>query len=698
MAILDKSKKLKKELTLLNVYAIGTGTTLSAGFFLLPGMAAAQAGPAMILSYMLAAVPLIPAMFCMMELATAMPRAGGTYYFLDRSMGPMIGTIGGLGTWFSLMLKTSFALIGMGAYINLFISGNYIIPIAVVFALFYGGINLFGAKESGKIQVFLVAGILIILGGFIGGSFTHVNPANFSSFLDEGGQSILATAGLVYISYVGITNIASVAEEIKDPEKNLPLGMFLSFLTTIVIYGLGTYIMVGIVPLEELKVSLTPVALSAEYVFGWWGKILVSIAAIFAFSSVTNAAILSASRYPLAMSRDHLIPAVFRKFNKQRVPIYGILITLVMILVFILFLNPLKIAKLASAFQLMMFALCCLAVIIMRESHIEAYDPGYRAPFYPWLQIIGILTPSWLIIEMGWMPLTFSLGLAGVGVLWYFYYARHRVERSGAILHIFERLGRQRNKQLDPELRSILKEKGLREDDPFDKLISHALVIRLEKEEPFDIVIKQACEIMAQQVSYPSKKLEQNILEGTKIGATPVSHGVALPHLRLHHIIEPVLLIIHSKPGIRIDMDENFWGEHMPDGPIHAVFFLISPEEKPKQHLRILANIASRVDDENFMKEWINISNEDDLKELLLREEHVLSLKILSEMKSAVLINKTLKEIKMPPETLIAAIRRSDGETIVPSGNKMILEGDLVTVIGDLKGIQEFSELYGKRT
>ena len=104
MATLAKSKRLKKELTLLNVYAIATGTTLSAGFFLLPGLAASQAGPAIILSYLIAAIPLIPAMLCMMELATAMSRAGGTYYFLDRSMGPLFGTIGGIGTWLALTL------------------------------------------------------------------------------------------------------------------------------------------------------------------------------------------------------------------------------------------------------------------------------------------------------------------------------------------------------------------------------------------------------------------------------------------------------------------------------------------------------------------------------------------------------------------------------------------------------------------
>ena len=129
---------LRKELRLLNVYAIATGTTLSAGFFLLPGIAFRDAGPAVILSYLIAAIPLIPAMFSMAELATAMPRAGGAYYFLDRSMGPFIGTIGGLGTWLALILKTAFALIGMGAYLSIFWEDVPIIYLAITLAIFLG--------------------------------------------------------------------------------------------------------------------------------------------------------------------------------------------------------------------------------------------------------------------------------------------------------------------------------------------------------------------------------------------------------------------------------------------------------------------------------------------------------------------------------------------------------------------------------
>ena len=116
MSVLNSSKRLKKELTLFNIYTIATGATIASGFFLLPGLAFTQAGPAMLLSYLIAAIPVIPALFNIAELSTAMPRAGGVYFFLDRSMGPLMGTIGGLGTWLALVLKTSFALVGIGAY------------------------------------------------------------------------------------------------------------------------------------------------------------------------------------------------------------------------------------------------------------------------------------------------------------------------------------------------------------------------------------------------------------------------------------------------------------------------------------------------------------------------------------------------------------------------------------------------------
>ncbi len=393
MAELNKEKRLRKELGLLDVYAIATGTTLSAGIFLLPGLAAVQAGPALVLAYLLAAVPLIPAMFCVVELATAMPRAGGVYYFLDRSLGPGVGTIGGLGTWIALILKVAFALVGMGAYIGLFVPSVPIKTVAIGLALVLGAVNLLGAKKSGKLQVLLVLGLLAILGIFMGGGLPRLNGQHFEGFLDAGLATILSTAGFVYISYVGVTKVASLSEEVKDPERNLPLGVFLALGTSILFYGLITTVIVGVVPMESLKGNLTPVAEAAGILFGRWGVAMVSAAALFAFVSVANAGTMSASRYPLAMSRDRLLPRVFRQLNRKKTPVPGILATMTIIVVVLLLLDPAKIAKLASAFQLLMFALVCLAVIVMRESRIEAYDPGYRSPFYPWMHLVGIFLP-----------------------------------------------------------------------------------------------------------------------------------------------------------------------------------------------------------------------------------------------------------------------------------------------------------------
>ena len=211
--------------------------------------------------------------------------------------------------------------------------------------------------------------------------------------------------------------------------------MFLAFGTAILVYTVGTAIMVGVVSADVLAQDggdLTPVATVARVLVGPWGAILMTGAAVLAFSSVANAGILSASRYPLAMSRDHLIPGKFSKLTPRNIPHYGIAVTVGLIIFLVMSFDIASIAKLASAFQLLMFALICFAVIVMRESRIEAYDPGYRSPFYPWLQIFGIASAAVLIFEMGIWSLSFTLGLGLVGVLWFIFYGRNRVHRTGA--------------------------------------------------------------------------------------------------------------------------------------------------------------------------------------------------------------------------------------------------------------------------
>lgn len=166
MSSLDGSQKLRKELGLADVYAISTGAMFSSGFFLLPGLAAAQAGPAVILAYLLAGFLIVPAMLSAAELSTAMPRAGGAYYFLDRSLGPMAGTVGGLGTWIALVFKSAFALIGVGAYLAVYVEVPTL-EVALILTVAFVVLNIVGAKETTRLQRMLVWTLVGVLAGFV---------------------------------------------------------------------------------------------------------------------------------------------------------------------------------------------------------------------------------------------------------------------------------------------------------------------------------------------------------------------------------------------------------------------------------------------------------------------------------------------------------------------------------------------------
>ena len=686
-----RPQRLKKELSLLNIYAIATGATLSSGFFLLPGIAAAQAGPAVVAAYIIAAIHLIPAVFSMAELSTAMPRSGGIYYYLDRSLGPMVGAIGGLGTWLVMILKTAFALIGMGAYVSLFFPNLPVIPLAVSFAFILGAINLIGAKKTGGFQLILVGVIILILMWFTGYGLFSIQFSHFRHFFQKGFDAIYGTAGMVYISYVGITKIASVSEEVKNPERNLPLGMMLALLTAIFLYTICISIMVGIIPPEQFYHDLTPVTTAAHILAGNWGATLLTIAALLAFFSVTNAAILSASRYPLAMSRDQLAPRFFGALSSHGTPKNAIYLTVLLIVMCLLFFDPTKIAKLASGFQLLLFSLSCVAVIIMRESQIDSYDPGYRSPLYPWMQIFGAIAPFFLIAEMGWTTALFTLGLIVLGVALYMKYAQGTAVRGGAIYHIFARLGEHRFEGLDRELRGILKEKGLRADDPFDLVIAKAAVIDLPERLPFIDVSRRASEQFADRLGLSAEMLHKEFMQGTRMGATPVSNGFALPHLRLPEANQQTMVIVRSKKGVlvRSSMEED--GEQFEK--VFALFFLISSPERPRLHLRLLAQIATIVEDEHFMELWFAAKSEYELKEIFLRDERFLSFSIDPQGKTSTLIGKEIKELAFPDGCLIAMIHRND-EVIIPRGNTALQAGDQLTIIGETMDVMALKKQY----
>jgi amino acid transporter/mannitol/fructose-specific phosphotransferase system IIA component (Ntr-type) len=686
-------RHLRKELSFLSLYAIATGTTLGPGLFIVPALAARDAGPAVVLSYVIAAMLVIPAMVSIVELSTAMPRAGGLYYFLDRSLGPLAGTVGGLGTWSALVLKTAFALFGMGAYIRLVVPEAPILAVAMGIALLLGVLNLLGARTVGGVQLMLVLFLLVILVWFVGRGSASVERAAFDGFFDAGFDPIIAAAGLACVSYVGLTKAASVSEEVHNPERNLPRAIFLALLTAAVVYAAAVSVMVGVVGTEGLARTFTPVATAAAAFAGRFGELMICVAALLAFCSVANAGILSASRYPLAMSRDHLVPRPFRRLGRRGTPGYSIGATVAAIVLALLVLHdPGRIAKLASAFQLLTFGLACLAVIVMRHSGLDSYDPGFRSPLYPWLQIVGIIAPFWIITEMGWLPVLFSGGLVAAGIGWYYLYARRRVERHGAVYHVFERLGRRRYPGLDAELRAILKEKGLREEDPFEEIVASAPVIVASSRESFESLAERAGALLARAIAEAPQDLARRFVEGTRTGITPVAGGIALPHLRLPGIEEPRMVLVQCAEGLALPQPMAPPGTAA--GLTYAVFFVVSPLRDPARHLRLLAQIAGRAEKEGFLGDWRIAGDEQALKESLLRDDRYLNLPVLSGTPSSAFAGKAIRDIRLPQGCLIAIIRRH-GSTIVPAGGTIVLPGDWLTLIGSAPAIRELRAIYG---
>jgi len=353
--------------------------------------------------------------------------------------------------------------------------------------------------------------------------------------------------------------------------------------------------------------------------------------------------------------------------------------------------DPTKIAKLAGAFQMIMFALACLAVVVMRESHIESYDPGYRAPLYPWLQLFGIVAPIWLIAQMGWLPILFTGGLLVFGTIWYLYYARKRVSRDGAIYHLFERWGQRRYEGLDRELRNILKEKGLRSDDPFERTIARSFAIDLDEGQPFDEVVRLASERLEHRIPGAAADIFEEFQQGTRIGATPVTHGVALPHLKKAGLMQAEMVLVRSKEGVVVPPDDFHDGEE--EQIVHALFFLVSPDKDPGQHLRILAQIAERVDDEDFMEAWLTASSDQQLREIMLRDDRFLTLDLDREAKSGTYIGKSLSQLQIPEGALVALIRRGE-DMMVPRGNTELRQGDRLTIIGDPETIRQMAASF----
>ena len=437
------SDDLERDLGLYATVTISMGAMMGSGIFVLPALGFTKAGPAVIAAYILAGLVVLPAALSKAEMATAMPESGGTYLYIDRAMGPLAGTVAGLGAWFSLVFKSSFALVGLGAYLLLLVplSSALIKGVALSLAVLITVLNIVGTKQSGKAQSIIVTAVVLALAAYVLNSGLYVEPTRFQGFTEKGTGGVVTAAAFVFVSYAGVTKIASVAEEIEDPDRNLPLGILISMGVMMVLYTLVVAAVVGLNDPTALSTSgpdgspsLTPMADGAGQLAGGFGVVIIAVVAVLALTSMANAGVLASSRFPLAMSRDSLAPGVLARVSKRfKTPRNAILLTGGLLVVLIARVPVVELAKLASAFQILVFSIVNVALIVFRTSGVESYQPSFRAPGYPYVQIAGVVGGFALLTQMGTIPILGAAGIIVGGVLWYLVYGRSRTDRRGAL-------------------------------------------------------------------------------------------------------------------------------------------------------------------------------------------------------------------------------------------------------------------------
>ena len=427
-------KKLQRTLSLPGAIAVSVGGMLS-GIFVLPGLAVGITGSSVWLAFLVASLCILPAVLSKSELATAMPKSGGTYVYIERAFGPLFGTIAGIGLWLSLLLKSAFSLVGLSAYLYVLIEVDVSLTkgIALLALLFILLLNVFGVKKVEKTQLIIVSiSVLSLIGIIVFGTSSFDSKLLEPVFVD-GSSGFITGVAFLYISYAGVTKIAAVAGEIKNPEKNLPRTMIFSLLLITSIYVFVALVLVGNVEASVLSTDIKPIHTLFQSIGGNTLGYVAGAVGVITLLSMANSGVLASSRFPFAMGKDKLMPGFLGSVNsKFMTPVSAIITTSMLIALAILFLDVVKIAKLASAFKVLMFIFNELSVIVLRETNAQWYNPSFRSPLYPYVQLFGIFSGIVLLAYLGIMPLISVFGVFILGFIIFMIYGS-KTDRSGVI-------------------------------------------------------------------------------------------------------------------------------------------------------------------------------------------------------------------------------------------------------------------------
>ncbi len=428
------SEELAKELGLSEALTIGIGTMIGAGIFVLPSIAIEASGPGAVFAYLVAGIICMLTANSLAEVATGMPKSGGVYYYVSRTFGTFFGTLAGLSVWLSLTFAVAFYLKGLGEYLALFIPLSATIC-ALAGGIFFTAINYIGAKETGKAQNIIVGILIPIIMGFgIWGAF-HVQAENLQPLMPFGITPIMSTTALVFVSFLGFAQIASVAEEIKNPDSTLPLSIIGSVAFVTAMYLPVILVIAGIIPYDRIPFITAPVVEAARTFAGSGGVAAVTFAALLATASSANASLMSSSRINFAMGRDGILPEWLNEIHpKFLTPYRPILATGILTLILVIIADVESLSSSASVLMLLNYGLVNIAVILLRLSPPDNYNPGFRCIGYPLTPILGCIASFALVFGAERFAQVSAAGLVIASIAWFFVWSRSHSDVRGVVI------------------------------------------------------------------------------------------------------------------------------------------------------------------------------------------------------------------------------------------------------------------------
>jgi len=469
-----ESADLVRNLSLFDITMVGVGAMIGAGIFVLTGIAAGTAGPALILAFALNGIVTVFTAMAYAELGSAIPEAGGGYLWIKEGLPAWNAFIAGWMSWFAHAVAGSLYALGFGAYLNLVLSnfGFHIFGlspdlteklIAVLIAVLFVLINFKGVSETGMIGNFVTLGKIGILAIFIGSGmiaiFEHPEyMEKFTPFAPEGVSGILVAMGLTFVAFEGYEIIVQAGEEVENPRKNIPKAVFISLLIVLTVYLLVAFTSVGAIETGSSESTWQWLGKYAElglvegaHQFMPYGKLLLLVAGLLSTMSALNATTFSSTRVSFAMGRDRNLPDVFAKIHEgTRTPYIALFMSGVLIIVMAVTAPIEDVAAAASVMFLLLFLQVNIAVITIRKKYGDKLRYGYLMPFYPVLPVVSIA----LILAITVFMFHFSAFALGFIICWIF---------IGFIIYYFYASKREREKER--EATPIIAEQSIPQDE-----------------------------------------------------------------------------------------------------------------------------------------------------------------------------------------------------------------------------------------